>query len=480
MSVARRIAANAGALAASQSVALALNFVTWAYLARTLEPSQYGILGFGMALLAYFTVVVQLGFDAVVMREGARAPERLPRLAGELTALRLVLCVAAFALYAAVVFALPRPPEFRLALLALGLNLVVLATRLNWAFQAVEEMRPVAVRDSVVAVLNAVAVFALVRRPEQVVMAAVLTAGVPLLGNGWLWTAYRRRFGALRLVFDRVAWGALLRPALPLAASALLIEVYVRMDQVMLEFLYSTETVGLYSAAARFTSLAQLPANVAFGAFFPAVAAVLGSADLMRERGRQLARVLLPIGLVIAAAGPWLAHDALVFVYGEAYAPAAAALGWLLVNTGVIHFNMAIGIPLMAWDLQKPYMWAVLGGAIVNVALNILLIPPFGMVGSAAATLAAQSTVLVLIARLYRRETGELPFTSVLPSLAVAAAAAGVAAAGTVLGAPILLTGPLVVGTAAAMGWRLNMVDVAALRAPAQASAADAVLAPPP
>ena len=464
MSVARRIANNAAALALSQGAALVFNFVAWAYLARTLEPARYGIIGFGMAVLAYFSVAVQLGFDAVVIREAAREPARLPALAGQLTALRLVLCVIALGVYVAFVFALPRPPAFRATLLALGLQLIVVATRLNWTFQAVEEMRTIAVRDALVSALNAAAVVVLVRRPEQVVLAAALTAGVPLVGNGWLWAAYHRRFGRLRLLFDRAAWGTLARAGLPLAASALMIEIYVRLDQVMLEFLYSTETVGLYSAAARLTSLTQLPANVAFGAFFPAVAAVLGSMNQMRERGRMVARVLLPVGLVIAAAGPWLARDALVFVNGAAYAPAAAALGWLLVNTGVIHVNVAIGIPMMAWDLQKPYMWTVLAGAVVNVALNVALIPPFGMVGAAAATLAAQSTVLVLICRLYYRTTGELPFTSVLPSLAVAAAAAGVAAVGVRLGGPILVTGPLVAAIAVGLAWRLGLIDVSALR----------------
>ena len=466
MSVARRIARNAGALALSQGAVLGFNFLTWAYLAGTLGPAQFGVIGFGTALVAYFVVAVHLGFEAVVMREAAREPARLPALAGQLTALRLLLCIAALAAYVAVVFALPRPPVFRAALLALGLQLVVVATRLGWTFQAVEEMRTVAVRDTAVAMLNAAAVFALVRRPDQVVLAAALTASLPLAGNVWLWVAYRRRFGALRLVFDRAAWAALLRPALPLAASALLIEIYYRLDQVMLEFMDSTATVGLYSAAARLTTLAQLPANVAFGAFFPAVAAALGSMDLMRERGRMLARALLPAGLVVAAAGPWLAHDSVVFVYGAAYAPAAPALGWLLVTAGVIHANMAVGIPLMAWDLQVPYMWTVLAGAVVNVVLNVGLIPPFGMVGAGAATLAAQTTVFVLICRLYHRTTGELPFTDVLPALGVAVAASATAAAGVWLAAPILVTGPLVIGVAAGLAWWLGLVDVSALRTP--------------
>ncbi len=464
MSVARRIAQNAAALALSQGVSLVLNFVTWAYLARTLAPEGFGVIGFGTALLAYFVVAIQLGFDAVAIRESARDPARLRVLAGQVTALRMTLGVAALVVYAIVVLALPRPPVFKATLAVLGLQLVVVATRLNWTFQAAEQMRPVAVRDAAVAVLNAAVVFLLVRRPDQLVLAAALTAGVPLLGNAWLLAAYRARFGALRLAFDRVAWGALLRPAIPLAASAFLIEIYIRLDQVMLEFLSSTETVGLYSAAARFSALSQLPANVAFSAFFPAVAAALGSSELMRARGRMLSHVLLPIGAAIAAAGPWLARDTLVFAYGEAYAPAGPAFALLLVTAGVVHLNMAVGLPLLAWDRQTPYMWAVLSGAVVNVVLNVVLIPPFGILGAAGATLVAQVAVGAVTSWQYRALTGTLPFGSYGSLLLVAGASSAVAALGTTQGWPILVSGPLVVATAAGVAWSLGLVDVASLQ----------------
>ena len=463
MSIARRIARNAGTLALSQGVTLTLNFITWAFLARTLAPAQFGIIGFGTALLAYFGVVVQLGFDAVVVRDAARDPSRLPALAGQLTALRLVLCAVALSVYVGVVFALPRPPLYRATLLVLGLQLVVYATRLNWTFQAVERMGTIAIRDTIVAVLNAAVVFALVRRPEQVILAAALTAGVPLVGNAWLWRAYRRAFGPLRLAFDRVAWGALLRPAIPLAASAFLIEIYVRMDQVMLEFLSTTEAVGQYSAAYKFISLTQLPANIAFSAFFPSLAAALGARVLMRERGRMLARAMLPIGLTVAAAGPWLARDTLVFAYGAEYAAAAPAFALLLVNAGIVHVNMAVGTPLMAWNRQTPYMWAILGGAVANVVLNVVLIPPFGMVGAAAATISAEATVCVGLCRLYWRETGDLPFEAILPAGAVAGAASLVAWLGTTLELHVLVSGPLVIAAAAGVAWRLGLVSATVL-----------------
>lgn len=464
MTTAGRIARNAGALAGSQGVTLALNFVAWAHLARTLAPEGFGVLGFGTAMLAYFAVVVQLGFDAVVVREAARDPSRVPALAGSLTALRLLLCLVALAAYGAVVWALPRPPLVRAALLVQSASLVVLATRLSWVFQAVERMGAIAVRDAVTAALNMVAVVVLVTRPDQIVLAAALTAAVPLAGNVWLWVAYQRAFGRLRLRVDLEAWAALLRPALPLAASAFLIEIYLRMNQVMLEVLYTTAAVGLYSAAVRLIGIAQVPAVVAYGAFFPSLAAAYGDRERMRASGRMLAGVLFAVGLPIAVAGPWLAEDALVFAFGAPYAPAAPALAVLLVNVGVVYVNMAVGTPLMAWDLQTPYMWAVLGGAVTNVALSVVLIPRYGLVGAAVSTLASEAVVCVGLCWLYRRTTGELPLRAAATAVPVAVAAAVPAALGAALGWPLLVAVTVSIAAAGAAAWSLGVVSPSVFR----------------
>lgn len=473
MSVAQRIARNAGALAVSQGATLLLNFVAWTHLARTLEPDRFGILGFGGALLAYFVVVVQLGFDAVAVREGAREPEAIRAIAGHLTTLRLALAATAGIVYVALVLALPRPPLFQATLLALGVQLIVNATRLSWAFQAVEQMGAIAVRDAVTALLNAVAVVVLVRAPEQVVLAAALTAALPLVGNAWLFAAFVRRFGAFRLSVDVQAWARLLRPALPLAASAFLIEVYLRLDQVMLEFMVGTVAVGQYSAAYKLVTLAQMPASIVYGAFFPALAVAVGDPALMRERGRMIARILLAVGLPIAIAGPWLAGQSLDLVYGAEYVAAGPALAVLLVNMGFVYVSTSVGTPLMAWDLQTPYMWAVLAGAVVNVALNVVLIPRFAMVGAASATLVSQIAVCAGLCVVYRRAAGELPISLLLPALAVAAAATLPAAGGAILGLPFLVSLALSVLAAAAAAYALGLLRLADLR-PSSAPPPDA------
>ena len=136
------------------------------------------------------------------------------------------------------------------------------------------------------------------------------------------------------------------------------------------------------------------------------------------------------------------------------------------VNAALVYFNVLLGQPLLAWDRQRTYMLAVGSGAAANVVLNLLLIPPYGIVGAAVATLAAEAAVLAWVAVAHVRLVGQ----AYLGVLARTVLATGL---GVVL--PLLWTGalgaPLGLRLAvAAVGYgacaaALKLVPLAALRA---------------
>lgn len=460
MSSGARVAKSVGYLALAKGGTMALNFATWAYLARVLEPEPYGQLGVGLALVGYFVLGVTLGFDAIGMREIARRPERVSRLVSDLVALRLLLCIVAVAAYLALVWALPRPLAYKGVLTLLGLQLVARAVQLDWVFIATERTAVVAGRELAASVLMLLGTLLVVRQPSDVAWAAVLVVGAPLLSSAGMWVSYRRVFGRLQLRMDRGAWLVLLRPALPLAASAFMIEVYTSLDRLMIEGYRTTAEAGLYFAAYKVLSLAIVPAAVLNPAFFASLAAALGDRQAMRERGRAYARALLAFGVPIALAGPFLAEDVVVLINGPEYASAGLALAVLLVNAGVIHLNTALGTPLMAWDLQTPYMWTVVAGGVANVILNVILIPTYGMAGAACATVLSEGAVGLGLVVVYRRATGDVPLGPLRRTVPAALlGAVAPAALGTWAAWPVLLTAVLSAVGYGVAAWTLGVVD---------------------
>lgn len=460
MSRGTRIARNAGYLTLAKAGAMGLNFVVWAYLARVLEAGPYGQIGVGLALVGYFALLISLGFDAVAMREVARNGNRLSSMVGEVIGLRVALLLVAGLVYGGVVIALPRPLGYKVLLAVIGVQLVVKAVQLDWVYIATERAGVVAAREMVAAVVMIAGTFALVRGPDDVAVAAALVVGAPLLSVAGMWVAYRRSYGPIRPRIDVRAWKALMAAGLPLAASALMIELYTSLDRLMLEGLRTTEEAGLYFGAYKVLSLAIVPAAVLTPAFFASLAEPVGDREAMRASGRSFARALLTFGVPVAIAGPVLAGGAIVLVNGATFAVAGPALAILLVNAGVIHANTALGTPLMAWDLQRPYMWTVVAGGVANVILNVVLIPRFGIEGAAAATLASEMVVGAGLLVVYRRATGDVPLgplVRIVPAAVLGAAAPS--ALGVWLDWPVLvsaLAGGVGYGVAA---WVFGVVD---------------------
>ncbi len=460
MSVGSRIAKNAGLLTLARGGTLALSFVTWAYLARVLSAEPLGQIGVGLALVSYFGLLVALGFDAVAMREVARRPDQLRRMVNEVIAMRGVLLLIAALVYLAVVAILDRPSEYKVVLLVAGAQLVARALSLDWVFIATEQIGVIAGRELGSAALMMAGTVAFVHGPEDVVLATAFVVGAPLLSTLAMWVSYRRRHGPVQPRVNVTAWRGLLSAGLPLAASALMIELFSTLDRLMLEGLRTTEEAGLYFGAYKVLAIALVPPSILYPVFFASLASTFGTKADMRKQGRTFARALLAFGVPIALAGPVLATGAIVLVNGPGFADAGVALAILLVNAGVVHVNAAIGTPLMAWNLQVPYMWAVVTGGVVNVVMNVALIPPFGIEGAAVATLVSEVVVGAGLLIVYRRATGDIPLGSlrrVVPATVIGALAP--VALGSWLGWPTLVSAVVGLLSYAVATWIFGVVD---------------------
>ena len=466
--VARRIARNVGALTVARGATLLLTLAMVAHVTRTLGADGYGVLGFGLALYGFFALAARLGLDTLAIRELARDHGRARELAADVTSLQLALALAAAAAYALVVASLDRPLAERAALWAIGLPLLVQPFALDWVYQGVERMGVLAVRNVAASALQLLAALALVRSPDDLLWAAAIQGMALAVVSGALWVAFRRDFGRVSLRVDVGAWRALLRPALPIAASALMILIYYSLDKLMLSGLRGDRAVGLYEAAYRWVMVALVPATIFVQAFFPALSAAQGRRTAMADQARAFARVNLGVGLPVSLGGALLAGPLVVLLAGAEFAPAGPVLTLLMANVGVVYLNLALGQPLLAWDLQAPYFWAVGGGALANVVLNVLLIPPLGAMGAAWATLGAEIAVLAALAAVYWRTLGTLPLSETALASAVAVLGVGVPVGGVLaLGVPWGFGAALAVPCFAASAWALRLVrpsDLAAVR----------------
>ncbi len=396
--LAGRILANAGWLVAAQVVAGVTQFLRSALLARHLGPEAYGHWGFALAFVSFFLSAADLGLSTIGVRDLARG-ERAAGYYGTAAILKLAISLVFVGFLAAVEPLVNHDPQTRLLIYLLGAGM--LTSSLTLVLQAVvrahERMGIEALVTSIQSVVLLAAIAALVALEASVIVLAgayLAVSCAALLAMGLI-VAFR--FLPRGLHFDAEIARRLLRDLWPVAAAMMTTAVYYYFDRVMMGALGQQTQIGWYTAA--YAPALWVTGMVAMirAAFLPAQSRAVagpGPRPLLRYYGK----VSLGLGLPIAVGGALVAKPLMVAMYGQAYGPGAFAMLVLNVTAGVMFASSFYGSNLLVRDRQRIYLVGVFLGAIVNVALNVVLLPRFSLNGAAVATLAAECTVLVFMA----------------------------------------------------------------------------------
>src|SRR5581483_10092893 len=162
-----RLAMNFALLAGAESISKLFAFAAFTYLARVLGATRYGELEFTLALVFFFSIIVDCGQSTFSAREVAKDPVAAPRLAAHIIFTRLVLACGAFALLTLVAGLLNVLFPLKYFILLYGSTLFVSPLLLGWAFQGRELMKYVALASVLRWSMFGVGVFVLVRAPDQ-------------------------------------------------------------------------------------------------------------------------------------------------------------------------------------------------------------------------------------------------------------------------------------------------------------------------
>jgi O-antigen/teichoic acid export membrane protein len=202
----------------------------------------------------------------------------------------------------------------------------------------------------------------------------------------------------IRPSFDLKFWRYILRESLPLALTVIFTVIYFKIDVVMLSIIRGSDSeIGWYSAAMRLVELVCIVPALIVSALFPIVSSLYKeSIDSLKRVYKTSFRYLLAIALPISV-GTFLLSDRLIYIiYGKEYFKTIPALKILTLALIFIFANYIMMNILVAVDRQKTN--AIMAGAcvLVNIALNMCLIPYYGYLGAGTATVITEIVLLAL------------------------------------------------------------------------------------
>lgn len=227
----------------------------------------------------------------------------------------------------------------------------------------------------------------------------------------------------------------LLTVGLAVGIGSALTMAYAKIDQVMVLEIAGERDAGLYGSAYILLDRLQFIPSAVMTTAFPLLAA---SWPADPERVRRLTQRILE--LLFLASAPVLAftivapEQVITTLFGEEFREAGAALPILMGAFVLIAFGYLLGFLTIVVGAQNAFVKIALAGLVLNVALNLVVIPPYGFVGAAWSTLATEILVCTLAARVTLGRVGMRPALRTPLRVAAAAAVMGAAVEGAELG----------------------------------------------
>jgi O-antigen/teichoic acid export membrane protein len=384
---------NALALGGGEFGSRIIAFVATAYLAIVLGPERFGVLGFAFAIISYTSVFLEAGFVDVGSRDVAKKPDNAITLATSVTLLKIGLAAICFIVLSIAAWLLESNTEHALVIIATGLLLFATALDTSWVYKGLEQGLPVSMSLIFRRLAFAMLVLFFITGPEHMLRAPMMQFIGELLGVLWLTRRlFAEGFGRMDIA---LAWHTY-RSCAPLIAGKLLRTSIVTLDVILLGLLTTDQEVGLYTAPYRFCYFLIAIAAAIQIAYLPDVGRSTPGHE-RRAAARRHLEISATLGIPLAAGGVYVAAPLIQLLFGNEYTDGTHAFQLLLCSTGVVFLFAPLHNILLAEDRLQWEFWGFGVAALINLVLNLIWIPVYGIVGAAWATLLAEIMVLIWV-----------------------------------------------------------------------------------
>jgi O-antigen/teichoic acid export membrane protein len=388
---------NAGWMFFDKIFRMVTSLLVGVWLARYLGPDQFGLLNYAYIFPLTLAALVSLGINTLLVSEIPTSTDVIEtdRLVLTSVTLKITAGLIAFGLIIGANFYLHQKSPQLLGLVSISASALLFQgfDAVDIYFQSIRKVQYSIIPKVVAFILATLA--RLYGLTHGLSLYFFVTVMVCELAVGYL-TIYllyirHRPQPSLRFSFHSKTALKLLSAAWPLMLAEFFIFVYMRLDQIMLNNLATSGELGKYSAALRISEAWYFVAGALTASFYPGIIALRSTNYVAYlHRYQSLLNLLTALGFGIGVTFTILAEPLTQLLYGSQYVGVGTILS-IHIWTGIFIF-LAVGSNnwFVVEGLQRFLLGRTIAGALINVVLNIALIPKYGAIGASIATLIAQ------------------------------------------------------------------------------------------
>ena len=396
------------------------SFLIGVFTARYLGPTNYGLISYAASIVAFFLPLMQLGFNATLVREFITQPEKEGQVLGTSLVLNILASIAC--IVGITTFSLLTTPTEKETIIVCGLYSLTLIFQASEMTQYWFQAKLLSKYPSIVSLIAYIIVaiykvyilvvgksvrwFAVTHVIEAMIIASVLLI------------IYKKCDGQ-RLSFSFKIAKEMFSRSKHYISSAMMVVVFQQTDRLMLKWMLNEAETGYYSASLTCIGIT----GFVFAAIISSATPVIleskeKSEQEYREKMIMLYSIITVLSLAQSVGMTIFAKMIVGIVFGSDFLPAAPIMQIAVWYVAWGNYGSVRNVWILAEEKQK-HLWKInLSGALANVMLNAVLIPFFGGCGAAIASFVTQLfiNVILCLAMKSTRQCGIYMLESLKPS----------------------------------------------------------------
>ncbi|MBI2558020.1 flippase [Candidatus Woesearchaeota archaeon] len=429
MSTLKRIARNAGFVFIGDNALKILTMILVFLIARYLGVEEYGKFSFVISFTGLFFIVLDLGTRILIVREIAQNKAKASKIISNVIILKILSSVFVYAFIIILAFLLnyEKAVIYGVAIAALGIIFDSLSSTFESVFQAYERME-----------------FPAFTKITRVLIRFIVTMPFLLKGSGFFpvliifvlaqflnfLISFILCFKVLVkpiFDFDKKFTIGLVKRAFPFLLSGIFVTVYFRIDVTLMSKLAPETLAGVYNQVSRdavigwysaayniLDGLISIPIAVSF-AILPVAVIYFKESKLKLTRLYQLSiKYLTYLSLPIAVGVTMLAPKLVILLYKDKYLNSIFALQILIWTIVPVFINYMLGAIMTAIHKEKEGLYILFANAIINILLNLVLIPKFSLYGAAVSTVLTEIFYFSGYYYIISKNLGRISFVNII------------------------------------------------------------------
>lgn len=382
----QNVLGNMGWLFADRIVRMGMGLLVGVWVARYLGPERLGILSYALAFVSLFSSIASMGLENVAVRDLVNDPSRKDDVLGTVFSLKVLGGAMAFSLAICTIIIVRKEDtltHWLVGIIAAGLFFQALDAIDLW-FQSQVISKYTVFAKSAGFIVISLAKIALILMKASLVYFAVAGLCEIIIGSFGLIVVYRRYGGSLaKWRFDYSTASRILADSWPLILSGVASMLYLRIDQIMLGNMIGNKEVGIYSVAVQITEVWYFIPMIIYSSVFPAIVEAREiSGPLFYDRLQKLYNYMALAAYGIALPVCIFSGVIVQTLFGHSYERSSEMLSVLIWSLLFTNLGVARSAFLMSMNWTRIHFYTVALGCIINILLNIILIPKYRGMGA--------------------------------------------------------------------------------------------------